>query len=82
LEYSYRNLLFVRTGFFHESKYKGNRQYFTLGAGIRYNIFAIDVSYLFSINQHHPLENTLRFSLTFDFESFKKEDIKNQGKLK
>jgi hypothetical protein len=82
LEYGYRDLLFVRGGFFHESQYKGNRQYFTIGAGIKYNVFAIDVAYLFTIEQYHPLENTLRFTLTFDFESFQKEVIKKQGKLK
>jgi len=82
IEYAYRNLLFVRGGYFHESKYKGNRQYLTIGAGIKYNVFAIDVAYLFTIDQYHPLENTLRFTLTFDFESFQKEVIKKQGKLK
>ena len=82
MEYSYRNLFFLRTGFFHESPYKGNRQYFTFGAGIKYNIFDIDISYLFTINQYHPLANTLRFTLSFDFASFNKEEIKNQGRLR
>jgi len=82
IEYAYRDLLFVRGGYFHESKYKGNRQYLTIGAGLKYNVFAIDVAYLFTIDQYHPLENTLRFTLTFDFESFQKEVIKKQGKLK
>lgn len=82
LEYGYRDLFFVRTGFFHESKYKGNRQFFTIGAGVKYNIFNIDVSYLFSLSQHHPLANTLRFTLSFDFKSFNKEDIKNQGRIR
>lgn len=81
MEYSYRNLFFARAGYFHESKYKGNRQYLTVGAGLSYNVFAIDVSYLFTIDQHHPLENTLRFTLSFDFTSFKKNEIKNQNKL-
>lgn len=81
IEYSYRELLFVRLGYFHESRHKGNRQYFTIGAGLQYNIIGIDMAYLFTINQHHPLENTLRFSLTFDFASFNKDDIKNQRKL-
>lgn len=81
LEYSYNNLLFVRTGGFFESKYKGNRKYITVGAGIHYNIFQIDVSYLFAISQqHHPLEHTLRFTLSFDLKSFKKEEIKMQDK--
>lgn len=81
LEYAYRNLLFVRLGYFYENKNKGNRQFFTIGAGIKYNIIGVDMSYLFTINQNHPLENTLRFSLTFDFVSFDKGDIKKQGKL-
>lgn len=82
VEYSYRDLLFVRGGAFLESKYKGNRKYATVGAGVKYNIFAIDVCYLFPFTQHHPLENTLRFTLTFQLKSFNKQDIKNQGKLK
>lgn len=81
LEYSYNNLLFVRTGGFFESKYKGNRKYLTFGAGLHYNIFQIDVSYLFSVSdQHHPLEHTLRFTLSFDLKSFKKDEIKKQDK--
>lgn len=82
LEYGYRNLFFIRGGFFHESQYKGNRQYFTVGAGLKYNIFDIDISYLFTLNQYHPLANTLRFTLSFDFASFNKEQIKKQGKLR
>lgn len=82
LEYSYRNLLFIRAGYFHESKDKGARQYLTCGVGLKYNIFDIDVSYLFSTNgQNHPLANTLRFTLSFDFASFNKEEIKHQGRL-
>lgn len=83
-EYSYRNLFFVRAGYFHESKFKGNRQFLSLGAGIKYNIFNIDVSYLFATNgqKTNPLANTLRFTLSFDFASFNKAEIKNQGKLK
>lgn len=81
LEYSYRNLLFVRAGYFFEHPTKGNRQFITIGAGIHYSIFGLDLAYLFTVDQHHPLENTLRFTLTFDFASFKKEDIKNQGKV-
>lgn len=81
-EYSYRNLFFVRAGYFHESKYKGNRQFMTVGVGLKYNIFTIDVSYLFATNgQTNPLANTLRFTLSFDFASFNKSEIKNQGKL-
>ena len=81
-EYSYRDLFFVRLGYFHESKYKGNRQFLSMGVGLKYNVFNIDVSYLFTTNgQTHPLANTLRFTLSFDFSSFNKEDIKKQGRL-
>ena len=82
LEYSYRNILFVRAGTFLENKYKGNRKFATVGVGVKYSIFAIDVCYLFAFTQHHPLENTLRFSLTFMLKSFNKDQIKSQGKLK
>jgi len=81
LEYSYRDLLFVRAGTFLENKYKGNRKFATVGVGIKYNIFAFDVCYLFSFSQHHPLENTLRFSLTFLLKSFNQEQIRSQGKI-
>ena len=81
MEYGYRDLLFVRLGYFNESKYKGGRKFFTIGAGIQYNVLGIDVSYLVAVNQNHPLENTLRFTLTFDFKSFNKEEIKKQRKL-
>jgi len=80
-EYSYRNILFVRAGTFLESFFKGNRKYATVGVGVKYNIFAIDVSYLVSFTQNHPLENTLRFSLTFMLESFNKDLIRNQGRF-
>ena len=81
IEYSYRDLLFIRAGYFNESADKGARKYFTVGAGIHYNVFGIDVSYLASLEQAHPLENTLRFTLTFDFVSFNKEKIRNQGRM-
>ena len=77
-----RDLFFVRLGYFHESQYKGNRQFLTLGAGLKYSIFEVDVSYMFTIDQHHPLENTLRFSLGFDVASFNKKDIKESMRLK
>ena len=81
-EYSYRNLFFVRVGYFHESQYKGNRQFLSVGAGIKYSIFGIDVSYLVATKQYHPLANTLRFTLNFDFVSANKNEIKQQGRLK
>lgn len=81
LEYDYRDLLFVRFGYFNESENKGNRKYLTFGAGLKYNILALDVAYLFTVDQNHPLENTLRFTLTFDFASFNKDVIKKQNRL-
>ncbi len=67
-EYLYQDSFAMRLGYFHESPVKGARQYFTLGAGFKYNVVKIDVSYLFSASKvQNPLENTLRFSLTFNF---------------
>lgn len=69
-EYWYDNQFAVRGGFFYEDKIKGNRKFFTLGAGLRYNVFGLDVSYLIPLEQQNPLENTLRFTLHFDFDAF------------
>ena len=67
-EYLYQDSFAIRMGYFHESPEKGARQYFSLGAGFKYNVVKVDVSYLFSTSQvKNPLENTLRFSLTFNF---------------
>jgi hypothetical protein len=67
-EYIYKDAFAVRAGYFHESPIKGARQYFSLGAGFKYTTAKIDVSYLFSTsNVRNPLENTLRFSLSFNF---------------
>jgi hypothetical protein len=75
LEYWYDNLFAFRTGLFFEDKTKGNRQYVTFGAGLRYNVFGIDLSYLAPINnQQSPLQNTLRFTLTFDFDAFNNQN--------
>jgi hypothetical protein len=71
LEYWYDNLFAFRTGYFHEAASKGNRQYFNIGAGLRYNVFGIDFAYLIPTVQQNPLQNTLRFTLTFNFESSK-----------
>lgn len=66
-EYSYQDSFMVRTGLFHESEEKGSRQFFALGAGFKFKAAQIDLSYLFSTSQvRNPLENTLRFSLTFN----------------
>lgn len=69
-EYWYSGQFAVRTGFFYEHPTKGNRQYFTIGAGLKYNVFALDLSYLVPTTQRNPLANTLRFTLRFNFESF------------
>lgn len=69
IEYWYSEMFAVRGGYQYEHKTKGNRQYFTLGIGIKYNVFGLDFSYLIPANQtvRSPLENTLRFTLFFDF---------------
>ncbi len=67
-EYVYNNAFAFRTGYFHESMEKGARQYATLGAGMRFNAFGLDFSYLIPTNNvNNALENTLRFGLTWDF---------------
>lgn len=67
-EYSYQDSFSIRTGYFNESDQKGARKYLTLGAGFKYQIVKVDLSYLFSASKvKNPLENTLRFSLTFNF---------------
>ncbi|MBN3035096.1 MAG: type IX secretion system outer membrane channel protein PorV [Bacteroidales bacterium] len=68
-EYWYDKQFAVRAGYFHESASKGNRKFFTLGAGLRYNVFGLDFSYLIPTDQQNPLQNTLRFTLTFDFDA-------------
>ena len=72
-EYWYDQQFAIRGGYFWEAETKGNRQYFTLGAGLRYNVFGLDFSYLIPTDQKNPLENTLRFTLSFDFEAFTKK---------
>jgi hypothetical protein len=67
-EYLYQDSFAMRLGYFNESELKGARKYFSLGAGFKYNVVKVDVSYLFSASKvKNPLENTLRFSLTFNF---------------
>lgn len=68
LEYWYNDLFAARAGIFLEDATKGNRKFVTLGAGIRYNVFGLDFAYLASLQQSHPLQNTLRFSLNFAFD--------------
>ena len=70
LEYWYDHQFAFRAGYFYEHETKGNRKYFTLGAGLKYNVFGLDFAYLIPTDQRNPLENTLRFSLIFDLDSF------------
>lgn len=66
-EYLYQDSFALRAGYFNESNLKGSRKFFTIGAGFKYNVVKIDVSYLFSASKiRNPLENTLRFSLSFN----------------
>jgi len=71
-EYWYNKLFSIRTGYFYESKYKGGRQFFTLGAGLRYNVFGLDFSYLIPVKNNNPLQNTMQFTLLFNFDTEKK----------
>jgi hypothetical protein len=68
-EYWYARQFALRGGFFYEDKSKGNRKYFTLGLGLRYNILGIDLSYLIPVETKNPLEKTLRFSLLINFDA-------------
>lgn len=70
-EYWYDQQFALRAGFFYEHPNKGNRKYITLGAGLRYNVFGLDFSYLIPLEQRNPLENTLRFTLVFNFDKVK-----------
>ncbi len=70
-EYAYNNQFFVRGGYFNESQYKGNRKYFTAGAGFKLNVFQLDAAYVISTSQSNPLDQTLRFSLSFDLYGLK-----------
>ena len=67
MEYDFADVFAFRTGYFYEHFSKGNRQFITLGAGIKYTVFTVDLSYLISTTQQNPLANTLRFSLRLQF---------------
>ncbi len=76
LEYWYNKQFAVRVGHYNEHKYKGNRKYMTVGLGLKYNIFGLNFSYIIPTTQNRgtsPLDNTLRFSLLFDFNSVEKD---------
>ena len=67
-EYAYNQQFFLRGGYYYESKYAGNRQYFGLGAGFSLNVIKIDASYMIATAQNSPLDQTLRFTLSFDMD--------------
>ena len=67
-EYSYTEQFFVRGGYFYEHPNKGNRQYFSVGAGFKMSVFQLDVAYLMATAPSNPLDQTLRFSLSFDMD--------------
>lgn len=71
LEYMYNNQFAVRAGYHHEDPYKGNRKYYTVGAGFRMSVFSLDASYVISVAQSNPLDKTLRFSLAFDLDGLR-----------
>lgn len=70
-EYAYNDQFFLRTGYFYEHPQKGNRQYFNVGAGFALNVFKLDACYTIATAANSPLDQTLRFSLTFDMEGVK-----------
>ena len=67
-EYSYNDQFFLRAGYHYQHPNKGNRKYYTLGAGFKMNVFSIDAGYVISAAQNNPLDQTLRFSLSFDMD--------------
>lgn len=71
VEYNYNDQFLLRGGYHYENEYKGNRKYFTLGAGFRMNVFSLDAAYLISTAQSNPLDQTLRFTLSFDMDGLK-----------
>lgn len=70
-EYNYNEQFFLRGGYFYENANKGNRQYFSVGAGFRMSVFQLDAAYLVSTVQSNPLDQTLRFTLSFDMDGIK-----------
>lgn len=70
-EYAYNQQFFLRGGYYYESKYAGNRQYFGMGAGFSLNVIKIDASYMIATAQNSPLDQTLRFTLSFDMDGIK-----------
>jgi len=78
IEYWYNKLFSIRAGYFYENVNKGDRQFFTIGAGLRYNVFGLDFSYLVPVKSNNPLQNTMQFTLLFNFD--KVENTYKQSK--
>jgi hypothetical protein len=74
VEYWYDRQFALRGGYFHEHQSKGNRKYFTVGVGLKYNVFGLDFAYVIPVAQRSPLENVLRFSLHLDFAALAREN--------
>ena len=70
-EYSYNQQFFLRAGYYYENAFKGNRKYFSMGAGFSLNVVRLDASYMLATAQSSPLDQTLRFSLTFDMDGLR-----------
>ena len=70
-EYVYNEKFSLRAGYHHESENKGNRKYFTVGAGFKMNVFSLDAGYVIATAKSNPLDQTLRFSLSFDMDGLK-----------
>ncbi len=70
-EYTYNDKFSVRAGYHHESENKGNRKYFTVGAGFKMNVFSLDAGYVIATAKSNPLDQTMRFTLTFDMDGIK-----------
>jgi hypothetical protein len=75
LEYWYNKLFAARAGYFHESAIKGNRKYMSMGLGFRYQVFGIDFAYLVPFQQQHPMAETLRFTMLFNFNQGRTQDM-------
>lgn len=70
-EYVYNDKFSLRAGYHHESQSKGNRKYFTVGAGFKMNVFSLDAAYVVATAKSNPLDQTLRFTLSFDMDGIK-----------
>lgn len=70
-EYSYNDQFFLRAGYYYENEFKGNRKYFAMGAGFSLNVVRLDASYMLATAQTSPLDQTLRFTLTFDMDGLR-----------